>query len=222
MNRLVVAPSIADRLVRSPAGTITALTRAWWSDAPVSTADKATIDANLGSHRFCQDRSRTAAGDTKRDSPCTFPARCCAAPHRSRFRYQGAGTTRPASTRGPPGSHGALVEPVRALHFPPRAPRSWPLLRGEGSYIAMRVAIHVARTWRGGCRIFPSRKVRAIAAGTLGKRPTCDLHADARVSFLMHTWIPFYLRHAIKSLTWYDSRRQKFVDFCHPVFRHAG
>ncbi len=75
---------------------------------------------------------------------------------------------------------------------------------------------HVARTWREGCRTSLFREMRAITTGTLGKRPARDLHADARVSFLIYTWRPFYLKGAIKPLICGKVTLCFFVGFRHP------
>ena len=88
---------------------------------------------------FCQDRSRTTAGNTKRDSPCTFPARSrVQAPPVPVSGNQGVGTAR-VDTRAARKSWGASSH-QRALYTSPVAPRHRPQLRGKRSYIAMRVA----------------------------------------------------------------------------------
>ncbi len=162
----------------------------------MSTTDKAPIDASLGSHQVLPRSLACDRWNYQEGFTVYFPRTLLCNP----TVFVSRGLARLASTREPPGSHGAPVSPARSLHFPPRAPRPWPLLRGKRSYIAIRVAIHVARTWRGVRRISLIREVRAITTGTLGKRPVRDLHADARVSFLIYTWRPFYLKGAIKPL----------------------
>jgi hypothetical protein len=84
---------------------------------------------------------------------------------------------------------------------------------------AARRRNHVARTWRGGCTSSLFREVRAITTGSLGKRPVRDPHADARVSFLIYTSIPFYLKHAIKCLIISNRSTLYFVGFCHSHIR---
>jgi hypothetical protein len=126
-SRFVVAPSIADRLVRSPVDTIT---------APSGVAiECARAHCRQGTDRHesrlapvsAKDRSRTTAGITKRDSPCTFPARFAVQPHQ--ISFQGAITARIDTrvARKP----WAPVLPAHSLHFPPMTSRHWPLLRGK-------------------------------------------------------------------------------------------
>jgi hypothetical protein len=96
----------------------------------------------------------------------------------------------------------------------PHSSRGETFCRGKGRTCTR----HVARTRPSS----PSGKCDAITTGTLGKRPARDLHADARVSFLIYTWTPFYLKNPIKPLIWGKKPLQFFVAFCQPVKREKS
>jgi hypothetical protein len=124
---------------------------------------------------FCQGHSRTTAGNTKRDSPCTFPARCCAT--QPAFT-SGSDTSRVDTrhARKPWGASSASTHPtLPTTSFSPVAAVTREKVVHRRTCRkhpdASRRRNHVARTWRGGRRIFLLRKVRAITTGTLGKRP---------------------------------------------------
>ncbi|MEX2681845.1 MAG: hypothetical protein Q6373_009595 [Candidatus Sigynarchaeota archaeon] len=194
--------------------------RAWRSGAPVRTADKAPIDTGLGPRlfpprSFANDRWGYQEGFTVYFSRTLL---CRSSP--ARFRGQGAGTTRLASAREPPGSHGTRGSPNALSTLPATGFSLVAAVTREKAVHrharrkrpdASRRRNHVARTWRGGRRIFPFGKVRATAAGAFGMRPARGLHADARISFLIYTRTPVYLKHAIKGLTWRKDPLQFFV-----------
>nr|MDO8088767.1 hypothetical protein [Candidatus Sigynarchaeum springense] len=184
--------------------------RAWRSGAPVRAADKAPIGAGLGPclflpRSFANDRWEYQEGFTVYFSR-TF---ACSSPTSSGFRQPGGwyGSRRHASRQEVVGRQFA---PARSLHFPGGSSPPAAVTREKVVHRharrrhpdASRCRDHDARTWRGGRRIFPFGKVRATAAGTLGKRPARGLHADARISFSINIRTPFYLKNAIKGITW--------------------
>jgi hypothetical protein len=204
VNRLVVAPSIIDRPIRPPVDTYT--TR-------LGVAAECSREHHGQGTDRCKSRLASDSAKIARVRPLELPrgVHRVLSPHVAvqshRFCFQGIGTARvdTRAARKPWGVGSADTLPtLPATDFSPVAAvtrekvvhRHTCRRRPDAS----RRRNHVARTWRGGRRIFLIRKVRATAAGTLGKRPARDLHADARVSFLIYNWTPFYLKNPIKPL----------------------